>query len=655
MLKQLDQYIVGQEQAKTCLVLAIRDRWRTAQLNTSERKHIQNPNVLLKGPTGSGKTLTASTAANLFGLPIYITPVTRFTQVGYVGEDTREIVTEFVDQNSKKPLPEWYVKELRAKRKKSEVTQLKRKSNKKQKVKDYSTENLVLSYKTANMAVKKKIIAAVLKFKNELVGKEITDNGFRNQFAKYLTDKNLDKDYSLTSFCVVGVCIELKKTFSKDECTLTLRKILLELFDNHGNLFNYRKGHEVITGKPPERKGGYVEDLMTRLEDLPKSKQRKLYEVLHGDSYSIYSKYMPKDEFVKMIESDLPIMDLTDTVNASAVGGLRYHMSTMVGGFDLGKLSLGGKPIENNKIAIGAVLEAYLTTLNNTFDVKEFRSAIATFEEGIKTDNAISSGSIKEPPFKPTDKERLTYLQQYGIIFLDEIDKLADRRGDNVGGFGVQRELLTMLEGQKFQTSLGVIDTKDILFVTAGAFASVKESDLMPELLGRLAIRGTLKPLNEKDLTNIVNNSVNGHLWQVAVKLKTEGVDLTFDPEVPNLIAKYTHLWNMIQENYGARRLSDILTKVVTPISLIAHTLKGQKVVITKEELNKNLTDDRLALEALAKVIGLPLDDLLNGKLTDADILEAKTKIGIEKAIKLIKEEKLKEAKPLSNPLTTDE
>lgn len=651
MLQQLNRYVIGQEQAKTCLVLAIRERWRTAQLKPKERKLIQNTNVLLKGPTGSGKTLTVSTAANLFNLPLYITPVTRFTQVGYVGDNTSNIIAEFVEQNSNKPIPEWYVKELRAKRKKNENKKQKINSSRKKVVKDYSNEKLVLGYKSSSMAVKKKIVTVMTKYKNVLVGKEITDNGFRNQFVKYLTDKNLDVDYNLASFCAGGSKAELKKTFSKDDCTLSLRKMLRELLDNHGNLFNYRKAHEIVTGKPPECEVGYMEDLMIRLGDLSSSKRRKLYELLHQECSTIYGKYLSRDEFVKSIESDLPIIDLTDRIYVGAIGGVRYHMSTM----DVSSvLGIGGEaPLEDGKISIGGLIETYLTTLNNSFDVKELRAGISAFEDGLKTDNELATGVIKEPPFKPTEKERLDYLQQYGIIFLDEIDKLADKRGDNVGGFGVQRELLTMLEGQKFQTPLGMIDTKDILFVTAGAFASVKETDLMPELLGRLAIRGELKPLNEKDLTRIVNNSVNGHLWQVSIKLKTEGVDLSFDPEVPSLIAKYTHLWNMIQENYGARRLSDILTKVVTPISLIAHTLKGQKVVITKEEVNKNLTDDRVALGALAEVFGLSLDDLLNGKMVDIDIIKAKSKNRIERAIQLINKAEF-ESKPNSDPLTTD-
>ena len=179
-----------------------------------------------------------------------------------------------------------------------------------------------------------------------------------------------------------------------------------------------------------------------------------------------------------------------------------------------------------------------------------------------------------------------------GIVFLDEIDKIS-ARGDRVGGDvsreGVQRDLLPLIEGTTVSTKYGPIKTDHILFIASGAFQLAKPSDLLPELQGRLPIRVELNALSEDDFKRILKEPDNSLIKQYAALLKTENVDLEFTEDGIDLIAKVSAEVNASVENIGARRLHTLLEKILDEISFTAPDRSGEKIIIDKKYIEKNL------------------------------------------------------------------
>jgi ATP-dependent HslUV protease ATP-binding subunit HslU len=179
-----------------------------------------------------------------------------------------------------------------------------------------------------------------------------------------------------------------------------------------------------------------------------------------------------------------------------------------------------------------------------------------------------------------------------GIVFLDEIDKVS-ARGDRVGGDvsreGVQRDLLPLIEGTTVNTKHGPIKTDHILFIASGAFQLAKPSDLLPELQGRLPIRVELSALNEKDFIRILKEPDNSLIKQYKDLLKTENVDLEFKDDGIEMLAKISTEVNSSIENIGARRLHTIIEKVLDDISFNATDRAGEKIIVDKEFVQKNL------------------------------------------------------------------
>ncbi len=193
--------------------------------------------------------------------------------------------------------------------------------------------------------------------------------------------------------------------------------------------------------------------------------------------------------------------------------------------------------------------------------------------------------------------EALDRVEQMGIIFLDEIDKVAAERGSGVGPDvsreGVQRDLLPIVEGSNVQTKYGMIRTDHVLFIAAGAFHSSKPSDLLPELQGRFPIRVELSPLKEDDFVRILTEPKNALLTQYSALIQTEGVSLDFTSSGVSKIANVAADVNRRMEDIGARRLHTVLTTLLEDIMFDVPHLKTQKITV----------DEELVRERLAKVI----------------------------------------------------
>ena len=189
--------------------------------------------------------------------------------------------------------------------------------------------------------------------------------------------------------------------------------------------------------------------------------------------------------------------------------------------------------------------------------------------------------------------EALRRAEDGGIIFLDEIDKIAvnsksEGRNDP-SKEGVQRDLLPIVEGSSVTTKYGVIKTDHILFIAAGAFHLCKPSDLIPELQGRFPLRVELESLDEESLYKILVQTKNSLLRQYTSLLSVEGVELEFSEESIRALAKVSHKANEMTEDIGARRLHTVLEKVLEDISFNADEFNGQKYVVTPELVHEKL------------------------------------------------------------------
>jgi len=206
---------------------------------------------------------------------------------------------------------------------------------------------------------------------------------------------------------------------------------------------------------------------------------------------------------------------------------------------------------------------------------------------------------IQEEENKLIDMDHVTRIateraEQMGIIFIDEIDKIAGREsghGPDVSREGVQRDILPIVEGTTVNTRYGMVRTDHILFIAAGAFHITKPSDLIPELQGRLPLRVELSALTEEDFVRILTEPKNALIKQYVALLETEGVKLSFSDDAIAGLARFAVMVNEQTENIGARRLHTILERVLDEISFEAPELKKKTVKIDAAYVVKQLAD----------------------------------------------------------------
>ena len=206
---------------------------------------------------------------------------------------------------------------------------------------------------------------------------------------------------------------------------------------------------------------------------------------------------------------------------------------------------------------------------------------------------------LQEEMDKLVDSDRVSELarrrvEQMGIIFIDEIDKVAskeNRQGVDVSREGVQRDILPIVEGCKVNTKHGMVDTSHILFIAAGAFHTSKPSDLIPELQGRFPLRVELEALSNDDFFRILTQPQNALIKQYVALMETEGVTLEFDSEAIRELSEIAARVNSSTENIGARRLHTIMEVLLEEVSFNAPDLSGQTIPITREYVRQRLED----------------------------------------------------------------
>ena len=415
IVSELDRYVIGQNNAKKAVAIALRNRWRRQALDDQMREEVLPKNILMIGPTGVGKTEISRRLSKLAQAPFIKVEATRFTEVGYVGRDVEQIIRDLVE----------IAIALEKEKKRKEV------------------------YVKAQLAAEEMVL-------NSLVGNKASV-ATKESFRKRLRDGDLDNN-----------------------------EIEIEVSENPSNMQSFE-----IPGMP----GGNV-----------------------------------------------------GMINVSEI---------------LGK-SMSQKPKKKK------------------MTVKESHDILITQE----SDKMIEQDKIISNAKKSTEDN--------GIVFLDEIDKISargDRTGGDVSREGVQRDLLPLIEGTVVNTKHGPIKTDHILFIASGAFQLAKPSDLLPELQGRLPIRVELNALTEEDYKRILREPDNSLIKQYVALLKTENVELEFTNDGIELLAKVSAEVNASVENIGARRLHTLLEKVLEDISFTASDRTGEKVIVDKKYIERNLGD----------------------------------------------------------------
>ncbi len=252
---------------------------------------------------------------------------------------------------------------------------------------------------------------------------------------------------------------------------------------------------------------------------------------------------------------------------------------SMLPAFDIPGMPGGQVGIVNVTELIGKMFNGGKKTKTITVKVKEAREILVNEE----SERLIDEDKII--------KEALDLVSNEGIVFLDEIDKIAactEVKGE-VNREGVQRDLLPLLEGTTISTKYGHVKTDYILFIASGAFHQSKPSDLLPELQGRLPIRVELKALTQEDLIKILKEPESSLLKQYIALMKTENVTLEFTDDGIETIAEIAFTVNRQVENIGARRLHTIMEKLLDEISFISSEKNGEKFVIDSKYVKDRL------------------------------------------------------------------
>ena len=258
-------------------------------------------------------------------------------------------------------------------------------------------------------------------------------------------------------------------------------------------------------------------------------------------------------------------LEVADTTNPMSMFDIPGQPSGQMGMMNIGEMfgkAMGGKKVRK-KLTVAASYEVLL---------------------GEEADNLLDDETVT--------KAALRSVEEGGIVFLDEIDKVcarSDARGADVSREGVQRDLLPLIEGTTVSTKHGTVKTDHILFIASGAFHVSKPSDLLPELQGRLPIRVELRDLTEEDFVRILSETENALTLQYSALMATENVTVTFSEDGIAALAKAAAEVNRSVENIGARRLYTVIERVFEELSFTAPDLSDTKVIIDQDYVNKNL------------------------------------------------------------------
>ena len=469
IVERLDQYIIGQKEAKKAVAVALRNRFRRLKLDENIRDEVAPKNILMIGPTGCGKTEIARRLAKLCGAPFLKVEATKYTEVGYVGRDVESMVRDLMSVG---------IKDVKAE------------------MEDKLRDKPLAS-------VEEKLLDLLLPGSREDKSKAKKEEKSDSMPQGFLTQSG------------------------PNEITFDLNKIAAEVQQENEQASQ--------NNEAPKEENSTREKFRQMLRE-GKLEDREVEMVVHK------AAPMPSMEIITGSLDDIQ-------------SGVQGIMNMINGGSKSKKRSV---------------------------TVREARKILTeeTLENMIDQDKVIDEA-----------KKR---VEQSGIIFIDEIDKIAvrgDSHGQDVSREGVQRDILPIVEGSNVNTKWGVIDTTHILFIAAGAFSVAAPSDLIPELQGRFPLRVELDSLHKEDFIRILQEPKNSLIMQYSSLLSTEGVTLDITKDAIEKMGSIAEEVNKTAENIGARRLHTIMEKVLSDINFEADEHKGETIKVDAAYVEEKLSD----------------------------------------------------------------
>ncbi len=475
IVRELDLYIIGQDDAKKAVAIALRNRWRRRQVEEELRDEILPNNIIMIGPTGVGKTEIARRLARLSGAPFIKVEASKFTEVGYVGRDVESMVRDLVDIS---------VNMVRGER-----------------------EDAMRG--PAEERVEERLLDMLLPPVAREPEPTAVPAGPPGPGQERPAGRPAPRTFVVSA---TGEAQAREQERAAEEAG---------------------DGHAAGTDATPSRRRRTREKLRGLLRD---------------------GKLEERTVEVEISESSVPLLDM----NAPGMEGLDWN--------------------------VGEVLQDMLPkkTRRREVTVAEARRILLSEE----LDRMVDMDEVID--------EALERAENMGIVFLDELDKVAGERG-SAGGIdvsreGVQRDLLPIVEGSTVPTKYGLVDTDHILFIAAGAFHVSSPSDLIPELQGRFPIRVELRSLDADDFARILCEPKNALLSQYIALVATEGMELRFTEEAIRELARIAAEVNERMENIGARRLHTVLTTVLEQVMFDLPDPDAEKVI----EIDGTFVRDRL-------------------------------------------------------------
>ena len=421
----------------------------------------------------------------------------------------------------------------------------------------------------------------IVKFLDDYVigqkdAKKIIAIALRNRYRRIKLDKTMQDDIMPKNILMIG-----STGVGKTEIARRLSKMMGLPFIK----VEASKYTEVgFVGRDVE---SMVRDLAAASVNLVKAEQRE-------KNREKIDEYV-KDKIIKKLLPPLPT-GASEEKKADYEKSYEKMMSRLENG-DLDDLSIEIEVVQNSFDA-GANVPPDMAQMQESF-VKIIGLSNKTVKKEMKVKDAKEAlkneASDKILDMESIKTEAVRRAENEGIIFIDEIDKVAVSSGNSgrqdPSKEGVQRDLLPIVEGSTVTTKFGAIKTDHILFIAAGAFHISKPSDLIPELQGRFPLRVELDSLDENALYQILTQPKNSLLKQYEALLKTENVELKFNDEAIRAIAKIAQNANEKMEDIGARRLHTVIERVIEDISFEANEYGGETVEVDKALVEKRLSD----------------------------------------------------------------
>ena len=541
IVEELDKYIVGQREAKRAIAVAIRNRWRRQRVAEDMRDEIGPKNMMMIGPTGVGKTEIARRLAAMTGAPFVKVDATKYTEVGYYGRDVESMARELVENA---------VGIVRAE------------------------ERELVAEKAKSAAEKRIVDALVEKFEREnrdAEAKAAEEAGSSKENAK--TGEQTTSASAFASSSSSDPFAAAMEAASRDP---KFRAAMDAVRDLKFDPTNPTASFEAMAKAVDEAVKNAPSNVETATAAEPQAE----------------SQTVASDKVAKLDAAPKRVVDRDEIERRLRLGEYENETIPVVEERRSSPVVMGGVGLENMQDEIQSMLESLTPRRRSRREIPVSEARAAFVEQ--ESERALDTEKI--------DARAIELAENLGIIFIDEIDKIVGSeggRGADVSRQGVQRDLLPIVEGTTVQTKHGMFSTEHVLFIAAGAFHRVKPSDLTPELQGRFPIRVELSELKKEDFVRILTEPKSALTKQYVALLKTENVDLVFEPDAIEALAEYAASTNATTQNIGARRLYAMMELLLEDLSFEAPEMGLGRVVVNaayvREKIDRVAKDEDLS------------------------------------------------------------